>query len=147
MKKVISRALLGFPIGVFVTCLISLIISLIIGEGNYFAASPQIIEVYKGELNAVILQFGLSGILGSIYAAASLIWDIDNWSILKQTVTHFWVISLGLLPIAYLLYWMEHSLKGILVYFGVFISMYIFIWMSLYISYKIKIKNINSSLK
>ncbi len=45
------------------------------------------------EINAVIVQTILYGILGVGFAASSVIWEIDSWSIVKQTGIYFSIIS------------------------------------------------------
>ena len=45
------------------------------------------------EINAVMLQAVLSGLLGTGFAASSVIWEIDTWSMVKQTGIYFSIIS------------------------------------------------------
>ena len=78
---------------------------------------------------------------------ASFIWMIDSWSLLKQSAIYFLIISIVMLPIAYISGWMEHSLQGFLVYFGGFALIFITIWLVQYFNYKHKIKQINAAIK
>jgi len=52
------------------------------------------------ELNAVIFQTVLCGILERLCGSA-VIWELDSWSLAKQSGVYFFVIGLVLLPIAY----------------------------------------------
>ncbi len=94
----------------------------------------QLIAIMGNGINAVILQTILCGILGTGFAAGSVIWKRDNWSIVKQTGIYFSIISVIMLPIAYFAYWMEHTVTGFLSYFGIFVYIFIFI---LYGSYSL----------
>ena len=116
-KEAIRRGMSGFPLGVFIGYTITIILSLFWGEGYYWAVVPALVEQCGNEINAVILQFILSGVLGSVCAASSVIWENDNWSILKQTVIHFVIISFTMLPIAYFAHWMDHTFIAIVKYF------------------------------
>lgn len=146
IKKVILRGLLGFPIGVFIAYTITIIFSLIFAKGDYSPADSVLVKECGSQINAVLLQFVLAGILGAASAGGSTIFEIDHWSILKQTVIHFLVLSLSMLPIAYFSYWMEHTLLGFAVYFGVFILVYTILWISLFFYWKGKIKEINRKI-
>jgi len=84
-KKMIQRGLLGFPLGIAIGFVITVIISMCIGDGSFYPVTPELIDTMKNELNAVILQTILCGILGTGFAMASVIWEIDSWSLAKQS--------------------------------------------------------------
>lgn len=58
------------------------------------------------EINAVILQALLCGLLGTGFSAGSVIWDIESWNLVKQTGVYFFITASIMMPTAYLLYWM-----------------------------------------
>lgn len=95
------------------------------------------------ELNAVVAQTVFSLLYGAIWAGSSVIWEMEKWSLLRQATIHFVVISASTLPIAYCMHWMEHSFVGFLCYFGIFISVYLGIWVSQYFSIKKRIQQLN----
>lgn len=145
-RKIILRSLWGFPIGVCICCLITILISLVIAEGTYYPVVPELIRICGKESYSAAIQFLLSGILGSVFAASSVIWEMDSWSILKMAFIHFIITSFSLLPIAYILYWMEHSFIGLARYFAVFIIIYVFIWFVQYVSWCRSIDKINKKI-
>lgn len=98
------------------------------------------------EINAVILQTILCGILGVGFAASSVIWEIDSWSIVKQTGIYFSIISVIMLPIAYFAYWMEHSVVGFLMYFGIFALIFVAIWIIQFCIGKYNVRKMNENL-
>ena len=108
-KKVILRGLIGAP---SISFIITLIISVIINKGEYYPVVPQLTALCGNELNAVVIQTICSLLYGAACGGASVIWKIENWSLLKQTVIHCLVISVSMLPIAYCMYWMPHSFLG-----------------------------------
>ena len=67
-KKMIQRGLLGFPLGIAIGFVITVIISMCIGDGSFYPVTPELIDTMKNELNAVILQTILCGILGTGFA-------------------------------------------------------------------------------
>ncbi len=127
-KKIIKRSLLGFPLGITMGYLITILISLGWANGYYSPCVPELISLMGNEINAVILQTILCGILGVGFAASSVIWKMDSWSVAKQTGIYFSIISVIMLPIAYFACWMEHSVVGFLIYFGIFALIFAVIW-------------------
>ena len=146
-KKVILRCLIGAPIGLSISFMITLIISVIINKGEYYPVVPQLTALCGNELNAVIIQAVCSLIYGAAFGGASAIWEVESWSLLKQTVIHCLVISVSMLPIAYCMYWMPHSFWGIAGYIAIFFFIYFFIWFSQYFAMKKKIQAINDKVK
>ena len=65
-KKMIQRGLLGFPLGIAIGFVITVIISMCIGDGSFYPVTPELIDTMKNELNAVILQTILCGIIAYI---------------------------------------------------------------------------------
>lgn len=146
MKKAVLRCTLGAVFGITITVIISIIISLCVGGGEFIFVVPELAEDCGSELNAVILQTLCSVLYGAMWAGASLIWEKESWSLLKQSLLHFALCSLGTFPAAYFTRWMEHSLSGILSYFGIFFATYLFIWISQYLSIRKRVKAMNKRL-
>ena len=146
-KKVIVRCLIGAPIGLALSTMITIAISLTVGDGRFYAVVPELIADCGTEINAVLLQSICSLLYGAAWAGASIIWEADHWSILRQTITHLIICSLCTFPIAYFMRWMDHSVFGILSYFGIFFAIYVIIWISQYMAIKKRIRQINSEVK
>ena len=106
-------------------------------------AAAQLVD----EINAVVLQAVLSLLYGAAWAGASVIWEKERWSILKQTVVHLIVCSAATFPVAYFARWMPHNGGGILLYFGMFFLIYLIVWLSQYSAMKKRVKEINERLQ
>lgn len=145
-KKIILRSALGFPLGITIGYLITILISLRFAGGYYSPCVPDLIAIMGNEINAVIFQALLCGLLGAGAAASSVIWEIEHWNIVKQTGIYFLLISVIMMPIAYFTYWMEHSIKGFLSYLGIFVLIFISIWIIRFMINRQNIKKINANL-
>lgn len=145
-KKIVLRSILGFPIGIAIGYLITIFISLVWAHGYYSPCVPELISAMGNEINAVVLQALLCGLLGTGFAAGSVIWEIENWGIVKQTGIYFIIISIIMLPIAYFTYWMEHSIAGIFIYFGIFVLIFAFIWTIQFVIGKHNVRRMNENL-
>lgn len=145
-RKLFLRSIFGFPVGVTIGYFITIVISLIMADGQYFPCEPALVALIGSEINAVLLQAILCGLLGAGFSAASIIWDIENWGIIKQTAIYFLVISAIMMPIAYVMYWMEHSMKGILGYFTIFVFIFAVIWIIEYCIIRHNVRKMNETL-
>lgn len=146
-NNIMQRALFGFPIGIAIGYVISIIISLIFGKGAYSPCSPLLIKSMGNEINAVIFQTILTGLLGSIFSSASLIWDIEEFSLLKQTLYYFLISSITIMIIAYLLKWVAPTILSLLSFLLSFIIIFAIIWIFQYLTWKKKIKTLNDKIK
>ena len=146
-NQIIKRGLVGFPVGIAIGFVITLIISACIRDGSYYPVTPELIGSMGNELNAVILQTVLCGIMGSGFAMASIIWELDSWSLAKQSGIYFLIACIIMFPIAYIANWMKHSIAGVLSYVCIFIVIFVVVWITQYLSWKRRIKKMNDCFK
>lgn len=146
-KELLFRLFIGFLGGVVLSYFITIAISLIIGDGNFYPCVPGLTERFGNEVTAVVIQTVLSAILGAGFAGCSLIWEKDEWSLLKQTGIYFLIASVLMMTVAYVCEWMEHSVKGVLSYFGIFLGIFIVVWLVRYMIWKVRISKIKEGLQ
>lgn len=145
-KEIIGRGLVGFPLGIALGYVITVLTSLGLGDGSYIPCMPELVSAMGNEIHAVVVQTLLSGLIGTGFAASSVIWEMDTWSLVKQTGIYFLIVSLVMLPIAYFAYWMEHSIIGFCVYFGIFALVFVVLWAIMYIIRRHHVKQMNEKL-
>ncbi|KXU49947.1 DUF3021 domain-containing protein [Longibaculum muris] len=145
-KKMLLRGVLGIPLGISISYVISIITSFIYGNGKFFVCSPLLIEYAGNEINAVVLQTVLSALLGMIFAGGSVVWDMEQWSIAKQTGIYFTLTAVAMFPISYMAGWMEHTLLDCVIYFGIFVVIFVVMWLIQYFIWKQKIERINKNI-
>lgn len=146
-KEFVLRVFIGLLGGIVISYLITIGISLVIGDGSYYPCVPNLIERFGNEVTAIIIQTVLSAVLGAGFAGSSIIWEMDEWSLLKQTSIYFGIVSVLMMTVAYICEWMEHSVKGILSYFGIFFAIFIVIWIVQYLIWKIRISKIKEGIQ
>lgn len=147
LKKALLRGLVGIPIGVFISYTITVVLSLGWGQGYYAAAVPAFVETVGTESGAVGLQYLLACLMGFVFATASAIWEVERWSLTRQTVLHFFALSLGMFPAVWLCRWAEYTPGGILGYFGIFIAIYVVLWFVITTSTRKKVREVNQKLQ
>jgi Protein of unknown function (DUF3021). len=150
LKKAILRGLFGIPIGVFISYTITIFIAVIeggYGANKYSAVTPGLVSQMGGELNAVVVQYILSCVLGFACATASAIYEIENWSITRQTVVHFLLVSVSSLPIALCCRWISYTVPSVLSYFTEFALIYFIIWLAQRWYWRRRIEQINAKIQ
>ena len=147
MKTIFKRFVIGSFIGISISHLISLIISIILGHENYQGASPQLIASFGNEINAMVVQTLASMVLGGVFSAASYVFDRTYYSITKQTIIHFLITTPVYLAISYYLGWSSKSLKGFLLTLIIYTFIYIVIWLTVYLYWKQKVAKLNNDIK
>ena len=88
----------------------------------------------------------LCGLVGMVYAAGSVVWEVDRWSLAGQTAAYFLITLGSVLPVAYAAYWMERSVAGVLSYVAIFCAIFAGIWISQYLGWRAKINRINKKI-
>lgn len=146
-KKIIYDAASGFPMGIAVGFLFSLIVSVLIGDGSFYPVMPELAVKTGSELNAVILQTVLCGALGSVFKGASIVWELESWSLLKQTGVYFAIGCAAMAAAAYTAGWMHSSILGALFFITAFCVIFVLIWIVQYFLWKRKVEQINERLK
>ena len=146
-KEFVLRVFIGLLGGIVISYLITIGISLAIGDGSFYPCVPSLIERFGNELTAIIIQTVLSAVLGAGFAGCSLIWEKDEWSLLKQTSIYFLIVSGLMMVVAYFCEWMEHSVKGVLSYFAIFFAIFVVVWIVQYLIWKIRISKIKEGIQ
>ena len=89
----------------------------------------SIIMKYQGIDPFQVRGTFIVGIIIASVAAASVIYEIENWSLFKQSVIHFLIMLVTVLPLLYISGW--YKLNSILDYvkvFGIFLFVGIVLW-------------------
>ena len=145
-KEAVKRAIMGFMYGVFIGQTILILESLMARDGNFYPVAASLVELAGTKIGAVIIQYFLTGIIGTTFAATTVLFEIDNWSLLKQTIIHFIITSIVMYIAGFLCGWFPHKLSSTLIWFGIFIVIYVIFWICFSSYYKNKVKKMNEAL-
>ncbi|WP_459502997.1 DUF3021 domain-containing protein [Bacillus sp. C1] len=146
MKKLRSRVVGGFVIGVIIGQIVQLLISFTLGQGEYIPVVDQFRSFFVSEMSAVLVQILLTGLIGVTFATSALVFEIAKWSLLKQYIVHFCITALVWGPIVMLL-WMPQTHFGTFIFFISFLGTYVITWVIQYIVSKNDVKKINAAIQ
>ena len=89
----------------------------------------------------------LGGIPGAIAMGSVVIYDVEKWSVLRATVTHFLVAMGAILFGCFVLKWLEPGSKPFWIMLGIELIAYILIWLIMYTCFRAKVRKLNELLK
>ncbi len=146
--RLIIRSSIGFGLGVIVGVMITAFsATLTYADGNLYLCSKELIEAVGNPLLAFTIQAIVSGIYGVIGLGGSVVYSIEEWSIVKCTSLHYLTVMVGFYIMAFLMRWFRITdIAEILTMFVMMTAVYIIIWISNYLSCKAQLKEINKEL-
>lgn len=147
-NKFILNFTIGFSIGMLGCTIITAVMTTnYINDGTTYFCDPSFVKIFGNEIIAFTIQSIISGLYGGICFGSTIIYEIETWSILKTTITHFLVVMFSFFITAFTLKWWSTNDYIInLTILGTIISVYFVIWIIQYIIYKIEISKIQNNI-
>jgi len=137
-KEIFKRVLFGIPTGIAIGATVGLFIAVIM-DGQGGASFYTTLDYYiKGYLT--------SAFIGAVFGAASIIWDIEKFSLLKQTTSYFAITIVTHLSCALFAMWIPFELWAILMYIGIYIVLFAIIFAIVYSVQKKRVDEVNKAL-
>lgn len=134
IKSILKRGIKGMILGVFINQLI-FIMDGIFNEFN--GITPFTVQCS---------QFFISCLVGFYCCACSVVFSIEKWSKLKQTIVHLFIMSIVYFPVAYYAQWMPKETIGKVIFCITYVTVYMVVWISYKVYWGKKIKDINKIL-
>ncbi len=147
-RKFLSRFALGIPLGM-ILCLLITVLTTTQGadDGKIHFCTSGFVKAVGSESLALIIQEIVTGLYGGIVMGTTVFYDVEHWSILRSTASHFVVTFVSYFITAVSLRWFSTSdIAEILIMFVIMVIGYAIIWLANYLAYRSEIKKINSGL-
>ena len=132
MFKVMGRSLSGLGFAAIIT-FVALTILMVKGM------EVSVTTIWMNMLGSIVM--------GVYFGSASLIFEIENWSPLKQTVIHFFISLMVWLPIGLCLGWIPFDSISLLISIFLFVVTYLFFWYSTRLYFLKIAKEMNNSVR
>lgn len=128
-------------------CMLITAVSRYVSTGKLVVMSEDYVNRIGDPLAAFLLQTLVCMIYGAIGFGGTVIYEFEDWSIIRVTATHFSMLIVCFFITAFFLGWMSPGDVGACVVMVVmWIAAYFLVWLANYIAYKIEISKINDSL-
>ena len=132
MTAMAKKAMLLGLIGYIAGCIIGLCFAL---QREGFTLASSLPDILMG------------GIPGAIAMGTAVIYDIEEWSLLRATVTHFLIVMVVTLLASFVLKWFEPWSTAFWIMLAVVAVGYFIVWLIIYRCYKKQIRKLNELLK
>ena len=94
-----------------------------------------------------VLYIAVGALQGAIAMGATVVYQMESWSIARATVTHFLITFAAYFAMGYIQGWLELGSAVFWITTAVMIVIYFIIWLANYISYKRTIRKMNEELE
>ena len=102
---------------------------------------------FPEDLRAALPHLLMGGIYGAVAMGGSVVYEVEEWSIARCTVTHF-LLCFGLYCLIGLsMGWFTPDNPAFWIILSVMVVIYFMIWLIQYMCYKRKIQQLNEELK
>ncbi|MGP4042169.1 DUF3021 domain-containing protein [Gracilibacillus sp. D59] len=126
-----KRSLIGIAVGSLITfAVVSFMIML--------SVESSIQEIWK--------HWVASMLIGIYYSFASGIFELEHWSLLKQTIVHLTLTLFILFPIIIIVGWLPFDPMSLTIGLGIFIVTYSIMWLSMYFYFKRLERSMNNCI-
>ena len=141
LKRTLKRAGIGFLLGIAIGNLIAFLFDSVFG-GNGPIVSQKALEIFGGEVEALLIQSFLSGLIGFAGCAGMTFYEMEEWSLLRIMASHLGVVFAVFLPVSYILGWFA-DLAELLIMSGMMLVSYFIVWRIMCAVYRQRVKELN----
>lgn len=110
---------------------------------TFTVLSFLIIQDIHSTIQEIWKHWLASMLIGIYYSFASIIFESERWSLLKQTVIHLTLTILIFFPISFVVGWIPFNPLSIVIGLGIFLAFYFITWTSMYFYYKSMERSMN----
>ena len=134
-KQIILMSVIGAAMGIGIWFL------MLLGH------NPNALSDGSKSIGFFLLNILLSAVFGALCMGSSAVYNIEEWGILRATVTHFIIVFASFNTIALPLGWFSFGSIEYRIIHAVMIVVYFLIWLIQYLIYKHKVDELNRELE
>ena len=109
--------------------------------------NPKALSDGSHSSDIIILNVILSAVFGALCMGGAVVYDIEEWSILRATFTHFVIVFASFNVVGLSLKWFSFGSVEYWIIHAIMIVAYILIWLFQYLIFKRKVKELNRELE
>ena len=147
-QRFIYKASIGFSLGILIVIVIEALIGYFsTGDINTYAQEMQGVSGGR-PFWALMAELLTGGLLGAVGNGGAVVYEIEEWGILKATTIHLGATMLTYILVGLFNGWLTPEINLVnIIQVSVQIAVYIIIWSIEYALYKREIANLNQDIK
>ncbi|WP_056938558.1 DUF3021 domain-containing protein, partial [Paucilactobacillus suebicus] len=147
IKKITTRSLIGAPIGIAIGLTMALIFSYAFGNTRFYPSTPRFVDQFANPINAVTISAIIWALMGVVFSVSSIVFEMEKWSILRQTTVNFIITYIGFTVLALICQWFPLNAAWLTIYTVIYIVVYFFIWFGQLMAARSIVRRINAKIK
>ena len=140
-----KKALARIPLGFASTVLAAALIQICIIQGGGSTLTERFASHFIAKDAAVLTQLLLVGGIGAAFSGASVVYDLERWSFLRQGIVYFVITAAVWVPVL-LICWTPMPKEGILFSSLGWTGTYAITWGIQYAVYRKRIRDLNRKI-
>ncbi len=140
-KSILIRGGIGFVLGMAIGAAIPLL-SQISSGGPIQLYSDVVLARTGNPTSAIVMQLFFSGLYGMLTMGGTVAYDVEQWSLLRATVTHYLLCFVPYPMLGWLLGWFA-TVSEHLIILGIMTGIFFLIWLILYLNYRREVRKLN----
>lgn len=146
IKKTVKLALIGFVIGMAAGNIIAIAVSFAAG-GDALVFTQKMYDLTGSAAGALAMQTLMSGLIGAINFGAVILYELEGPPLTLVSILHCAICLASYFPIAIFLGWISPTVHDIGMMACIMITVYMVIWLIMYVRYRIEVREINDLLE
>ena len=140
-----KKAFARIPLGFASTVLAAALIQICIAQNGGSTVTARFASHFAAREAAVLTQLLLAGGIGAAFSGASVVYDLERWSFLRQGIVYFVITAAVWVPVL-LICWTPMPTEGILFSSLGWTGTYAITWGIQYAVYRKRIRDLNRKI-
>ena len=140
-----KKAFARIPTGFASTVLAAALIQICIAQNGGLTVTARFASHFAAREAAVLTQLLLAGGIGAAFSGASVVYDLERWSFLRQGIVYFVITAAVWVPVL-LICWTPMPKEGILFSSLGWTGTYAITWGIQYAVYRKRIRDLNRKI-
>lgn len=129
----VRRTVKFIALGEMFGLVFSLFFNYLYGNFSYMPSTNLLQDEFsRRPLNGMLYSVLIWAMMGILFGWGAFIFDIKQWSLVKQTIVNFIVYYIGFSILAVLAGWFSISFTNFIIFSSIFMLAYIIIWLATY---------------
>ena len=146
-NNILKLSVMGFIIGMAVGNLIAILTGFLSSQEQILIFSETLLRRTGSEAGALLAQTLVSGIYGAVCMGGVCVYEIEEWPLLRATLTHYVLIVVCFVPTAVWAGWIRLALPDCAISLSCQTIAYFIIWLIMYARYQAEVRELNTLLE
>ncbi len=146
LKNALIRGINSFMYAIALNVLLAFVITAIVNKPDFVPLVPDYGAHFDSNITALLLQIVLVGLTSAAFGAGSIIFELERWSLLKQSIVYFIATTVIWVPVSIFCWSINKYPTAFISILSSYVTSYLIVWMIQYRLCKRSVTKINQKL-